>query len=230
MFAYKVTNLINGKAYIGITRRHWRYRWQAHIYDAERGRGLPLHCAIRKYGADAFIVSPLYEASSAQELLYCERGAIAAHGTLVPRGYNLTSGGDGCYAVSAETREKMRRSFYLRMTRPGEREKLVAGVRRGNLKRSGSKRSAAAIEATANARRGKPLTLSHRLNIRNGMQGNMKLNEPQVAEIRRRYAAGEHQSALANEFAVTQGHISRINSGNVWAPILPSASLEGEIA
>lgn len=46
--------------------------------------------------------------------------------------------------------------------------------------------------------------------------GMAKLTEHEVAEIRRRYAAGEKQKALASEFGVNQPHISRIIRNENW--------------
>lgn len=95
MIVYKVTNRVNGKAYIGITSKRLGPRWNRHVADAREGAPNPLQRAIRKYGTAAFDRVVLYEAVSREEALVVERGLIAAHGTFAPRGYNVTLGGGG---------------------------------------------------------------------------------------------------------------------------------------
>lgn len=46
-----------------------------------------------------------------------------------------------------------------------------------------------------------------------------KLTEPQVLEIRRRFAQGEQQAALAKEYGVTQTHMRRVLHGENWRHI-----------
>lgn len=47
-----------------------------------------------------------------------------------------------------------------------------------------------------------------------------KLTAQEVATIKRRVLAGERQDALAKEFAVSQGEISNIKCGVVWAEVV----------
>lgn len=57
MEIYKITNLVNGKVYIGQSARGIQQRFTRHIYDALSGR-IDTHFAraIRKYGEDNFVV------------------------------------------------------------------------------------------------------------------------------------------------------------------------------
>ncbi len=95
---YLLRNSINGKVYVGQhngTDLH--KRWKHHMRHAKQGSRLPLHCAIRKYGPDAFDVCVLSTSASSQtdldtqEVLYIAkyRANDSAHG------YNLTLGGTG---------------------------------------------------------------------------------------------------------------------------------------
>jgi group I intron endonuclease len=89
---YRVTNLANGKTYIGITTKGLRKRFKVHRDAAGQGRGAVIGAAIRKYGKDNFhfetlIVCPTWEYAKEME---CR--CIAA---FRPE-YNLTAGGDGC--------------------------------------------------------------------------------------------------------------------------------------
>jgi group I intron endonuclease len=131
MLAYKVTNVANGKAYIGITAGTLRRRWLAHLSDAaaER-RGSLLHRAIRKYGVGAFRIEVLATAVDLRELKVLERALIAAHGTFVTagRGYNLTAGGEGMlgYKASQEARAKMSLSRRGKKRSAAMKEKMRA--------------------------------------------------------------------------------------------------------
>lgn len=102
MIAYKITNTVNGKSYIGITRGSLAKRWREHRCAANSGNDKPLYRAIRKYGEHSFELSVLYEATSMKELQMVERGLIAQYGTykLGGRGYNMTDGGEGINYVN----------------------------------------------------------------------------------------------------------------------------------
>ncbi len=101
---YKITNTVNGKAYIGQTRQ-----------DAEKTR-IPKHLsgkgsqlvkqAIEKYGKDAFTYEILHDGIIPEFLDDLEKKAIAKFNTMSPHGYNLESGG-GSGSPSEETRRKM---------------------------------------------------------------------------------------------------------------------------
>jgi group I intron endonuclease len=90
---YLVTNLINGKQYVGQTVKTLDGRWREHQNVAARGRGHLIAAAIRKYGAHNFRVTELTPAISISELNILETLYIAGLDTFSPRGYNLDSGG-----------------------------------------------------------------------------------------------------------------------------------------
>lgn len=142
MIAYKITNTVNGKAYIGITSRLLRVRWAEHCHDANRGRTWPLQCAIRKYGKDTFRKETIARCATFDELKKMEVALIEEHGTFI-NGYNASRGGDGNvgWVPSAEMRET---------------------VRRKNL---GLKRSPETCERIGAAKRGKTLSPEHRAKL-----------------------------------------------------------------
>lgn len=117
MYVYKLTNKINGKAYIGMASGKPRLRFRDHRAYAKRGSKFPLHTAIRKYGWDAFAVEIICCARNAADLAASERAIIEQEGTYGPGGYNATRGGQGTFGriVSPERRamlsEKMKGQF-----------------------------------------------------------------------------------------------------------------------
>ena len=96
MIIYLAINEVNGKKYIGKTSRPLARRWQLHKNAATRGEGSYFQDAIRKHGAEAFIVLPIWVAESNKELDEMEKHFITTLGTQeFTVGYNCTAGGDG---------------------------------------------------------------------------------------------------------------------------------------
>lgn len=107
---YQATNLVNGKRYIGVTRRRLCSRKAKHFNEALCGkRGCrKFHAAIRKYGRDVFEWSVLIRVATYEQALKEEIRLIAE---LKPE-YNITLGGEGTVGIvrSRETIEKHRAS------------------------------------------------------------------------------------------------------------------------
>lgn len=105
---YKVTNLANGKCYIGQTTRSLEQRWKEHC--SSRNPCTYLHSAIEKYGKNNFKVEEIDVALSQEELDAKERKYIAYYNTLAPHGYNLETGGTNGKTISETTRRKQSES------------------------------------------------------------------------------------------------------------------------
>jgi len=110
MIIYKVTNIVNGKMYIGQTVKSLRQRKRKHLSDAKFHRdNFYFHHAIRKYGPDNFKWMPLAEGwGSIETLNLLEIHFIQLYDSYVD-GYNLTEGGGGVrgHKHSDETRKKI---------------------------------------------------------------------------------------------------------------------------
>lgn len=93
MRIYIITNLINGKQYVGMTSKTLEVRFSGHKADARRNKPWILHKAIRKYGEDNFKIELLEEtnASNLDELGIIESSWIEK---LNPE-YNMSLGGEG---------------------------------------------------------------------------------------------------------------------------------------
>ena len=112
---YVITNLVNGKQYIGKAnqyllggRRHGTYaRFTGHLYEAERGSPgcRYLNNAINKYGRASFVVETIDTVPTAEQD-YWECYYIKLYDTYEGTGYNLTAGGQtGAVIPSEETRQ-----------------------------------------------------------------------------------------------------------------------------
>jgi group I intron endonuclease len=93
---YKITNLINGKNYIGQSKRI-EYRWKDHIkhskYENGEGYNYPLYQAFRKYGLENFEFTILEECSIS-ELDDKEQFYIDKYNSIL-QGYNQARVGQG---------------------------------------------------------------------------------------------------------------------------------------
>ena len=89
-YIYKITNIINGKSYIGQTSRTIEDRWKEHLHN---NHDIPLVRAFKKYGIENFKIECLEECS---ESMVNERECywISYYDTYY-NGYNATLGGDG---------------------------------------------------------------------------------------------------------------------------------------
>lgn len=107
MFLYAVTNLVNGKRYIGITN-DFRRRWQEHRV----GHGSKLiYQALKKYGIKNLNFEVICKGTE-DYVKEMEVRAIRMLNTMAHSGYNLTAGGEGSsgWQASDATRKKMRDS------------------------------------------------------------------------------------------------------------------------
>lgn len=96
MIIYKVTNKIDGKVYIGQTRRSLNQRMSEHLSS---GRTSYFDRALNKYGLQSFIVEIIDKAETKEELNEKEQYYIRFFNCKVPNGYNLTDGGEGQVGV-----------------------------------------------------------------------------------------------------------------------------------
>lgn len=95
-YIYSITNNINHKSYIGLTRKdNPTDRWKEHIRNASEGRlDYPIYLAMRKYGTHNFRFRILEECSE-DRVSERERHFIKEFNTYRDGGYNATTGGEG---------------------------------------------------------------------------------------------------------------------------------------
>lgn len=89
---YQITNLVNGKRYIGATTQLLSRRWADHIAKSKRKDRGRFHCAIKSYGEDLFKPIVLLEADD--DKIWLEEARLIA---LWKPEYNLAAGGRIAY-------------------------------------------------------------------------------------------------------------------------------------
>jgi len=109
MEIYVITNLVNGKKYVGKTRLPIERRWQHHLSKCKMGSNYRLYQAIRKYGINSFKIESVATTSSEETLSLLEREWITKLDTYnYEFGYNMTTGGDG-WSGNTHTEETRRK-------------------------------------------------------------------------------------------------------------------------
>lgn len=87
MIIYKITNLVNGKFYIGKTTKTVDERFKRHFYNHKKANTY-LYKSMRKYGFNNFIIETLEETDNINEREPFWISQLSPH-------YNMTKGGDG---------------------------------------------------------------------------------------------------------------------------------------
>lgn len=87
---YKITNLVNGKSYIGQSI-HIERRWKEHCLPSSDSA---IAKAIQKYGKEQFSFQ-IVEECSKEELNEKEEYYISYYNTVIPNGYNIMDWVDG---------------------------------------------------------------------------------------------------------------------------------------
>jgi hypothetical protein len=95
-YIYSITNTINKKAYVGLTRKdNPTDRWKRHIKNASEDKlDYPIYLAMRKYGTHNFRFKILEECAE-DKVAEREIHFIKELNTYGDAGYNATPGGEG---------------------------------------------------------------------------------------------------------------------------------------
>lgn len=107
---YRITNLVNGKMYIGFTSVNPDKRFIKHKYEATGACRMPIARAIRKYGLENFLFDIIYCSDDVKHCLEVMEPYFINHYDTLKHGYNAHTGGKAQLGrkCSIETKEKMR--------------------------------------------------------------------------------------------------------------------------
>jgi group I intron endonuclease len=207
-FIYKITNLTNGKIYIGKTTNKTPHnRWAKHINVAKYKTTYnhayqAIHKAINKYGVNNFTFEIIEELES--EVLGLEREVfwIQHYQSFGPAGYNLTAGGDGSsgFKHSEETKSQMSKN------RKGTR----LGTKNSFYGKHHSQETINNIKSQTSGRKCSQQEVLKR----------SKLTVEKVIDIREKHASGKYTiKYLAEENNVSSSLIRLVVRRKIWKDV-----------
>jgi len=142
MIIYKITNTINGKVYIGITKQPLVVRFKQHklACSQQNKYDYPIYRAMRKHGIDHFIPEILEEASTLEEACAKEKYYITEYQShLAKFGYNATFGGIS-YQATSETKMRISHGLTGKKKSKQHRKKLQNHLKKLNNKHHNTKK------------------------------------------------------------------------------------------
>ena len=202
---YKITNLINGKVYIGQSI-HSERRWAEHKQKAKHGKEKSaIHLAIEKYGEENFSFEILKWSENYNKE---EIDMIKEYNSLIPNGYNITEGGENCCVLRGENNP--------RNIVPNNIISLIIQDLKNNklTDRAIAKKYNLTDKIIADINHGythKQENENYPIRVKRGSQ---KLTQEQVREIKKYLETTLiSYKELANKYGVSKGTIYHINTG-----------------
>jgi group I intron endonuclease len=181
---YVVTNKINNKKYIGLTKQNPAHnRWTQHkSYHNDANKTKVFYRAIRKYGSKNFSFDVIYQSEDKEHSREMEIYFIKLYETMT-RGYNMTEGGEGIwgYKMSKEARIKMSSKAKERSAKPEwrrkQREMKLGKKRSEEAKKKTSKTLRERYKTQDHPTLGRKLSKDHKKKLSNAMMGVKKTKE-----------------------------------------------------
>jgi hypothetical protein len=162
MVIYKITNLVNGKVYVG-KRAYSKEKFLKSYYY---GSGKYITLAIKKYGKWNFSKEVIEECESLEDMGKREKYWIKELDTMRPNGYNLCIGGNG--AVGYHHTEEWK--YEMSKLRRGKKHS-EEWCRRISESNKGKKRSEEIREKMRKSHLGIPLSEKHKQGLSKSHRG-----------------------------------------------------------
>ena len=224
---YKITNLVNGHSYIGLsTNIEKRFCYHKNPYNWNREKDKTLYKAILKYGIDNFNFEILEECSI-EELSEKEKFYIDKYDTF-HNGYNMTAGGED-NSGDSHPRHKLTKEDVIDIrTRYAnlERRKNVYELYKDRIGESGFGKiwkgeTWKTIMMEVYTPENKKFHAHNTANI-GSQNGRSRLTEQEVREIRTRRKNGEKLSDVYKDYQdkLTKGSFTNIWSYQNWKNIV----------
>lgn len=219
-YVYKITNKVNRKVYIGLTKDP-AVRFSSHYRSRLSGK-TRLKKSMKKYGIENFEMTVLEEHDTKEAVKAAEIRLIAEYDTQNPdKGYNMTSGGDGCPDLSEDAKEKMRAAKRGRRASPETRLKM-SKAQKGRIMSPEHCKNLSIARLKTLAEKG-PHRVSEetRSRISEASRGSKnpsaKLDECKVRQIKELLTQGKlTYNQIADMFHVSRPTIRCIKDGRLW--------------
>jgi group I intron endonuclease len=161
MIIYKIKNRINGKVYVGLTTKDLSKRIAGHISENKSY----VQKALNKYGLQSFDVSIIDSAESKDILFEKEKYWIQHFDCKVPKGYNLTDGGEGLINPSEVVRKQISKSVSKVLKGNTYRKGIPHTDKSKKAISEGLRKSEKKRKADSNRKKYPPLTEEHKKKI-----------------------------------------------------------------
>lgn len=185
---YLITNLLNGKKYVGQSV-DIKKRWNEHKYH---DNSMLVHRAIAKYGIDNFKFEVICECTKG-ELNELEKKYIQEYNSMHPNGYNLKTGGGQCieYCEASKRRMSEAQKKHVGWHHSEETKQKIGNAHRGR------KRPAESVEKMRKALTGRHLSPEHVEKLRIASTG--RRQTPEAREKTRMANLGKKRGPLSEE-------------------------------
>lgn len=141
---YRITNLINGKTYIG------QHKYNK-LDDSYMGSGKLIKLAIKKHGVENFKKEILYSRIQYRETADdMERFAIAKERAIGKAEYNIANGGNGTGTISDETKQKISEAHKGKHHSEEHKRKISESEKGRKLSEETRKKISEALKRNAN--------------------------------------------------------------------------------
>lgn len=161
---YRVTNLVNGKIYIG---KHQTFD----INDSYYGSGRAIQAAIKKYGKGSFTKEVLFVFETEAEMNAKEKELVNEQFVLSHMTYNEAIGGEGGPHFKGRMHSVASRSL---IRENSKRVKTAEEIER--LKENNKRTNASRGRKTSAALKGRPKTEEHRRRISESLKQKRRIN------------------------------------------------------
>jgi group I intron endonuclease len=225
---YKITNLVNGKIYIGKTFNIEK-RWAKHLETAanpQRRSYSYIHKSINKYGVENFKIEIIEIDLSMEQVSERERLWIKELNSKDPNiGMNLTDGGEGTAGLkwSEESRDKKRgvnNPNFGKHLPESIKEKLSKALSGENNPFYGKKHTKEVVNFLKNREISDDIKDIISENCKGERQWNAKFSDNDIIQIRKQWDNGEKsQTELAKEYGVKPNTINQIVNRKRWTHI-----------
>ena len=190
---YKITNLINGKIYIGQTIQSIRDRWYRHVGNSkwlsQDENNMAIKRAIRKYGKNNFSLE-LIETCRREDLNDKEKYWIQYYDSYT-NGYNSTLGGQGGFKSFKNTNE--------------ECLEIINHYCNGLSLRQ--------IGVIYNIDKSTVKGILIRYNIKLRTRKSYKFTEFQIIDILKEYHKGVSRNEIINKYGISKSYLSQLITG-----------------
>jgi len=222
-YVYKIINKVNRKIYIGLSKDP-DARFSSHCLSSLSPK-TRLGQSMKKYGIENFEMSVLEVHDTKEAVKAAEIRLIAEHDSQNPdKGYNMTSGGDGCPNLSEESKEKMRAAGRIRRASPETRAKM-SKAHKGRIMTSEHCNNLSIARLKTLSEKGAHQISEETKSLmskasRGSKNPSAKLNECKVRQIKELLAEGKlTQYQIADMFDISRSTIGFIKNGRLWTHV-----------